>query len=436
MRYSICLFIKCALSVLSLIILFSGNAVATISFSPHFSTALSYSDNLDLIPENERHDYITTVSPGFDLIVTGRLSDLALSYTPSYATYLRFPENNTLRHNASLSASRQMSRTSRLELSHAYLYTEDPLEYQEYREEPISEIDSTVRQGRQTYTSNSTELGYVNEFGAEDSVALRYAYNALEHSNPADEDSETHRPSLGFTWWPVQSQYGTETELSYIRRYFDDSEDYNDAAASFRLIRRLNPHLEYYFEYTHELTEYVGGSADYQVYSPVVGFSWDEYVNSSISGSFGYFFQDSDGSESESGAVGSVETTYRWANLHSISFSGSVGYDRADTGAENLGFNTFYNVAGGLDYQLARLLAANFSVSFRRSIYTEEEPDREDSLLSSRIGLSYQMLPWAALSVSYEFRDLDSTQNENDYTENRAFISITMSPRQPVRLSR
>ncbi|MEZ4578635.1 MAG: hypothetical protein R2875_11660 [Desulfobacterales bacterium] len=69
-------------------------------------------------------------------------------------------------------------------------------------------------------------------------------------------------------------------------------ENYNDISGRLRLIRRITPHFEVYAEYTHELTDYVSETLDYQVFSPVVGFSWDEYIDYSSSRQFWLFFQE------------------------------------------------------------------------------------------------------------------------------------------------
>jgi hypothetical protein len=412
---------------------FAAGANARVTMYPYISAGATYTDNRDVDAEEEEEDYITTISPGVDVTVTGRSGDLTLSYAPTYAAYLRFPEDNTLRHAATVAATRQMTGTTRLEFANDYLYTEDPLED---TAEPISEVDTTVRRGRETYSANTTELGVVSQFGPEDSLALRYAYYFLENSDPFVEDRDHHRPSITLTYWPKPNQYGTETEVSYTRRYFDETEDYNDVMGRFRLIRRLGPHFDVYAEYTHELTEYMEGGTDYQVYSPVVGFTWSEYANTTFSASFGYFFQDNDDADSESAPVGTIETIYAWDERHSVSLSGAAGYEQADAGAEVLGFSQFYSVTGVLDYQLARRLVSSFSAGYERNVYTDEDPDREDSLWRISGGLTWQPLSWMAVDAGYAYRTLESNIDVNDYTENRVFFNVTLTPRQPAVLSR
>jgi len=421
-----------ALILFSLIFL-NNTAFAAVTFHPGVSAGTTYTDNIDLTPENEEHDFITEVSPVINISMAGRLSSLSLVYAPTYANYLRFPEYNTLRHNADFSTSRQITRTTELEFTNAYLYTEEPF-YD--TEEPITEVETTVRQGREPYFTNTAVFTAINQFGPEDSIEFGYEYYILKNRGGDIEDRDQHSPSMIFNYWLIPNRLGTESEISYTKRAFDVSEDYNDISARLRFTRRFSPHLDVYAEYTHEFTNYVAEGEDYQVYSPAVGFVWDEYFNSSLSGSFGYFFQDNDFGEDENGAVGTIQTTYAWQRGTNFSVSGSAGYDRAATGAENLGFNTFYGVTSRFTHPVSRRLTTYFTIDYRRNIYMELEPEREDGIVRASANLTYQILSWMFIEANYTFRDLDSDIDENDYTENQAMITVTLTPRQPVMLSR
>jgi len=415
-----------------LIVFLSYNAAAVVTFDPRISLGNMYTDNIDLTADDEEDDFITTLGPSINLSMADRYSSLSFFYSPSYASYLRFPENNTFRHNASLDLSKQITRTTRFELSNSYLYTEDPVSD---IEDSDYDTDTTVRQGREPYTTNTATLGVINEFGPENSLALEYAYSFLNNEDETIEDNNHHHPSITMTYWPVPNRYGTESEISYTKRHFDDSENYNDVLGRFRLIRRLGPHFEVYAEYTQELTDYVSEGEDYKVYSPLVGFAWDEYIDYSLAASFGYFFRENDYSGSDSGPLGTIEGRYTWEQGASVLISGNVGYDRASGGAENLGFNPFYDVEGSVDYPLTRYLNTNLFAGYRWNIYTDESPDRDDAIWRTGAGLIFQALPWMVVQMNYSFRKLNSNIETEDYVENRAEITITLNPRQPLQLT-
>ncbi len=426
MKHRICHVIKYAIGIILLVGFLNNSAIAAVTFNPRISVGNTFADNLNLTADNEECDYITTLSPGIDVSITGHLNTLSLSYTPSYASYLQFPENNTLRHNALIDISRQITRTTQLEFSNSYLYTEDP----------ISDIDTTYRQGRNPYTTNTAALSVNNQFGLEDSIALGYEYYSLNNTDATIEDNDYHHPSVTMNYWPVANRYGTESEVGYTKRHFDDSEDYNDIHCRLRLLRRFGPHFDVYAEYTQELTDYVSEGEDYKVYSPLIGFVWDESINYSLSASFGYFFRENDHSGSDSGPLGTIESRYTWEQGTSISISGVAGYDRASGGAENLGFNPFYDVSGIIAYPLSSRFQSNLFAGYRWNIYTDEIPDRDDTIWRTGAGLTYQVLPWMIVEMNYIFRKFDSNIDTEDYVENRAEFTVTLTPRQPVMLSR
>ncbi|MFW5901644.1 MAG: outer membrane beta-barrel protein, partial [Thermodesulfobacteriota bacterium] len=296
-----------ASAILLLIALSCSSAAAAVTFYPRLSVETSYTDNVDLVPDNEEHDFITTISPGFDLGLTGRKHEATLSYTPSWALYSRFSENNEMRHNASLAAMQEITRSTRVELSNDYVYTEDPA-YD--TGDPLSEVDTTVRRDREPYQSNSTDVSLIHQFGPEDSIELGYRYYFLKNDDPRYEDSDNQEPRLRITYWPVTNRYGIETEVSYTERSFDDSEDYDDTYSRLRLIHRVSRHLDVYLEYAQEWTNYVDDGVDYKVYNPLAGFTWAASANFSLNGSLGYFVQENDNDEDESGLSGSLETVY------------------------------------------------------------------------------------------------------------------------------
>ncbi|MFO7840218.1 MAG: outer membrane beta-barrel protein [Desulfosalsimonadaceae bacterium] len=432
----------------ALIFVFSaGSAAAVVTFHPHLSTQTVYTDNVDLTPFDEEHDFITTISPGMDLHMQERLSEATLSYTPSYSIYSRFSDYDSMRHDASLTAMREIARNTRLEFSNNYLYTEDPVQGPLYGlEDPAADIDTTVRRGRESYEKNRAELSLINQFGTEDTIEIGYEYFTMDNDDESVEDRDYHRPSMIITYWPLPERLGTETEISYTSCDFDDSgdfyasDDYDEIYARFRLTRRFGPHLDIYAEYGHDVTDYdeegEGASEDYQVYTPALGFVWESSPNSSVSGNFGYFFQDNDEGENESGPKGTLEASYSWSQYQTFSLIGTAGYDQTDEEAENLGFREYYSLAGILDYRLSQSLVGNFSVGYYNNTYTSREPEREDDLWRASAGLAYQMLSWMVVELDYTFRDLSSDFDLNEYTENRAMLKFTFAPRTPLLLKR
>lgn len=406
-------------------LLMTARAAATIQFTPGLTISSTFTDNASLTPEDEEYDYITTLNPGVDLSMYERNSALTISYNPTYASYTRFPENNILRHSAAVGAWGKITDNTRIELGNRYLYTEDP----------ISDTDFTVRQGREPYQTNTASFGILNQFGKNDSIALRYEYYLIDNEDPSLENKEYYRPSLLLMYWMSPSRYALEWECKYTRNDLEISEDFDDVMNKLRLIKRFGRQFEGYIAYSHVDTVFMAGGDDYQVHSSLVGFDWKEQANSSLGASFGYFFRDTEAGDDDTGIVGSIESAYSWDEGSAIAVSGKVGYDIASYGAENLGFSPFYHMSGSVSQQLGKRLSGSIGTGYRRNIYMDQAPEREDTIWRSNAGLVYQALPWMAVRLEYVFRKLYSDDTANNYVENRGILSVSLKPEREVRLN-
>ena len=399
-------------------------AAADITVRPHISTGIAYDDNIFLEASNKEHDVSTVVNPGVDLNLTGQKAKLVISYNPTYSAYTRFPENNFWSHSAVADGWADITSNVRLEVKDAFLRTEDP----------ISETESTLRRGREPYSTNTAGIGMINRLGANAVFELRYEHHVLKNDDPAVEDNSYQRPKASMTYWFSPNRYAVELEGSYTTSDFDVSEDFEDLSARFRLTKRFGRKFDTYIEYTHEYTDFLDNGEDYEVYSPLVGFSWQEQKNTRFAASFGYFYRNNEISDDNNGIVGALETLYSWSEDSSVTVNGDVGYDRAAYGSQNLGFNPFYSVEGSISHALSRRLIGSAFAGYRFNLYIDEDPDRDDVILRGGFGLAYQPLPWMTFRLDYLYQNVDSSVNTDDYTDNRGILSVTLAPRQAVKL--
>ena len=404
---------------------------AEILITPGLSLGHTYTDNLYLTEENEEYDYITTVTPAVDISLTGRRCDLTLGYAPSYAFYDRFPENDTLRHEAEMTATLDITSRTRLEGSDFFLHTETPVAEYHFM---IEETETTLRRGRDTYHTNTAAIDLIHDFGPENQVDLGFEHYFLDNNDPALDDSEYHRPFLRCNYWPSPNRVGIEWEARYTRHFFDQAENYEDTTGRLRLIRRFGPHVDVYGEYTHEWTNYAAEGTDYQIYSPLLGLTWHTSSHTTLTATAGAFIMENEEEERESGPTGSLTIEYAWPGGSSLTISGLSGYDRAYTGDENLGFYEFHRASVLLLIRLTRNLTAEGSGEYLEAIYTEVEPEREDILWRTGLGLTYLAFDWMSLAAHYHFRQLDSDLDFNDYTENRGVCTISLMLPRPWRL--
>ncbi len=411
------------------------------TFTPQITVSEEYTDNLFNSESNEKDDLITTISPRFSAELSGKYGGAELSYAPGAVFYDKYTEYNTWRHNVALTGWKEIARNTRLEFRDSFMRTEDPdgmgedIVDGDGDEEPLIEADRTVRKGREPYYTNAAGLTLSHQFGADDSVYLGYLYGILRNEDPEEEDNDRHTLSTGIAY-RFTPHIGIDTNVSYTRGLFSgDSDDTDEWQGSIRLTRSFSRNFDGFVQYAHTYFDYKGDDEDYQVYDSSVGIDYVFSEDAHLSLSLGYFIQDREVSEDETGLSINGVLGKTWTfRRGSINLTGSTGYDSAEFGAENLGFTIYQQAGCRSEYGFTRQLRGNIYGSYRRDKYVNTEDDRKDRTRNLGAGLTFQPERWVALRLDYSYSVIDSTENENGSRENRVFLSVTLSLSRPFRV--
>jgi putative beta-barrel porin BBP2 len=415
------------MAAMSILFLTASHAVGyQATFTPSISISEEYTDNMDLTNNDEEYEYITSISPGFSFQVFEKTYGASLFYSPSYVHYDRFPENNTWRQNASFSGWSDLSKHTKLTISDTFVRTEDP----------ASEEDRTIRRSREPYYTNSSSVGLDHKISKSDSIALRYLYSFLENTDPEIEDNERHSPSITYSH-KFSPYLALDTNVSYNRGQFETTDDFDNWNGSLTLANKFTKYLSGSIRYSHTIMDYRGDTEDYKIYDPSIGINYTITEDTFLSLNVGYFIQDRENSDDESGLTltGSLGKTWEFKR-GSINATGSSGYEESYFGSENLGFNRYYEAQASANYRLTKSLTGNIFGSFRRNKYVNQDDNRTDKLKNAGAGLTFNPITirWLHLSLNYSYNTVDSTEKENEYDENRVLLSITLSPPNPIPL--
>ncbi|MBL0732757.1 MAG: outer membrane beta-barrel protein [Desulfosarcina sp.] len=410
-------------------------------FTPRISVSEEYSDNIYLSSRFKEHDYLTSITPGFTLDFPGQRGGATISYDPSFVFYKKETDNNTIRQSAQFSLWNNLWKNTRLEFNNSYLRTEDPLEDEDFfleTGESLRDPDHTVRQSREPYYINTASLNLTHQFGAADFFRMGYVFGLRQNDNPTEDDNKSHSPSIGLTYWFLPDM-AVETNLAYTKAEYSGSDDPSDDSkewkAGFKLIKRFSRHLEGFINYNHTIMDYKGDEEDYQVFDPSIGINYAISDDTRLNIGIGYFIQNRENSDGDSGLslTGDLGKTWDFKR-GSIDLTGVIGYDEANLGAENLGFEKYYQVKGSAEYSFTQRLSANINYSFRRDKYVDTDENRIDR--TSRFGTGFRYAPtrWMFFSLDYSYNTVTSTDREDEYDENRVIFSISLSPKKPWRL--
>lgn len=408
------------------------------TFTPRVSVTEQYTSNVFLTEDDEEDDWLTITSLGFTTQLLGKNSGLDLSYNPSYAYYREFDENNAWRHAARLRSWSQFTKNSRIEIGDDFLRSEDSLDSDEIdlirSEDPLLELDPTIRRGRNTYIRNVARGQYTYSFGAENDFYVGYINRLEDNSEDDEEDSMEHNPYSGFNYW-FNPLNGLEGRADYTYGDYDVSDDFDDYAGMLRYNHRINRQLTGFVQYDHVYRDFDGTTSDYMVYEPSVGITYDIERDINLLVRAGFFYQDPDEGDNVSGFSGEARLLKLWSKA-SLEVAAEGGYDRTDsTSSENLGFEKYYQGSVYSTYQFTRLIGGDVNAIYRNTIYEDTVDDREDNLFIGGAGLSLQALDWMFFRVGYSFRHLDSDLDGDSYDEHRGQITITLQPPRPYRWS-
>jgi uncharacterized protein (PEP-CTERM system associated) len=270
--------------VFSIIALFFTTSFADAlqyTFHPRVSATEEYTSNVFLSGNDEKDDWITTVSAGFTAAAIGKTGGLEVSYDPAYTKYLDFDENDTWRHAAELQGWSDLSRRTRFEIRNSFLRTEDPLEEEDIlalREgQVVQEGDTTVRQGRQTYYRNTASTRISHQLGQDDLIYAGFLYSFLRNNDSQEEDNDRYQPAVGLNYW-FGPKFGIESNATYTKGNFDQDKefvgegtsDFENWAGTIRGIRRINIRSSVFAQHNQIYRDFEENNADdndYLVYA-------------------------------------------------------------------------------------------------------------------------------------------------------------------------
>jgi hypothetical protein len=428
---------------------------AQATFAPRLSVTGEYTDNVFLdTPDNEEEDYIVTTSIGFTAGLIGKKGNLSLSYDPAYAWYDEFDENNGWRHVANLLGEWNFTKYTRFNFSDNFLYTEDPLSGEEIDilrgEIPPPQGDTTRREGRDPYTRNRAFARLNHIFGREDQAYLEYAHTLLNNENDIDnEDSQTHDGATGITLWFAQ-KWGTDWRFAYTRALFDQDEtfigdpssDYDRWSGYARLMYRFSRTLDGFIRYDHTYLDYDDEDEfDYNTYNPSIGIDYSIEEDIQFIASVGYLsrkfkealVQDVQEDLGRGEGVTFTADLIKTLRRGSYRIYAAGGYDQTVNTNQNLGFTRYYMGGYTVNYEIFRRFTGDSYGLYRRNEYEDEIPQRDDDVYRFGVGLSYKPTQWMSMRLGYRYSETDSSDDADDYAENRGTLTFNFFTEQPYR---
>ena len=413
---------KACITSLALLLLLAQPCFAQYYFElvPGISLGEEYDDNIDLESTDEKSDYITTVSPSLSLSLLSEHTGLELFYEPTFVWYCKEDYNNTVRHSATLTFGQDLTQYLRLDLTNAYLKSEEPME----------ENVQGVRHTRNPYQRNDASASLSYLFGPENELTVGFRHYLLENEDPAVDDGTISTPFATVAYlFNAKNGLAFEYEFADARFSRDDGlpeeDDYTGNRAGITYIYRFTPHATgaLGYNFTNFAFDGPNDTENFKVHEGRIGYEQAFAHDLSVSAAGGYFLQDNEQTDNVTGPTYevSVEKTF---DRGSFTIGGSGGWDVDYLEPESRGFTRYLGVETSLEYQLLEPLNGHVRWSYRRD---KDQDDREWETWRRNCGQTWIFLRWFSLSLDYTYDNRDDDDWDDCYSVHRVTLMLTAS---------
>ncbi len=401
-----------------------------IRITPKVSIQEEYDDNIFLTGENPDSDWITTISPGFEIDVESGKNGLELDYTFGWVKYLHSTSNDNIRHSGRLKFWQKLAEHLKFNLEDRYLKSDDIFD------EDLSPIlpSQRVAKNRSRYQRNDASASLEYDFGPRSKFIAGYLYNILDNDDPNQEDVTEKGPFAGVSHW-----FDNKNSVDFTYRFAEY--DYTQKGVS-----EARPNIEVQdigFVYSHRFSERVKPYLTYRFYQQNFMGVEESYWIHNFGAGLGYAFSQKTSFDIYLGGfypAGKTTATpgmtakallKRDFERGSISLGADTGWDTGFTEVIPRGFTRYYGGLGRIDYQLSENLDAYAGADYRQNRYQDDDLDiiggddpADDRTLTGRFGLNYRFYRWFSLDVSYTYRQRFSDDPTYEFVDNRFLVKF------------
>ena len=399
-----------------------------VKITPKISIREEYDDNIFLVKENTDADWITTVSPGFEIDIESDKNGLELDYTFGWVRYYNNTSNDNMRHSGRLKFWQKLTEHLKLNIEDRYLKSDDIFD------EDLSPTlpSQRVANNRSRYQRNDATANLEYDFGPRSRFTTGYVYNILDNEDPNLEDMTEKGPFVGLSHW-----FDNKNSIDFDYRFAEY--EYTQKGIS-----EARPNIEVQetgFIYSHRFSERVKPFLSYRIYHQnFMGIEKSYWIHN-FGGGIGYAFSQKTSFDIFLGGYyPSGDTTTdpgmtftallkRDFRRGSFSLGADTGWDTGFTEVIPRGFTRYYGGLAQFDYQIMEKLGVYADTSYRQNRYPSDELDiiggydpSDDKTYTGRCGLNYRFYQWFSLDLSYTYRQRFSDDPDNEFVDNRFML--------------
>ncbi len=347
-----------------------------------------YTDNAFLTANNEKEDFLSIFSPSLALQLPMRRHELQLEYRIDVIRRGTYERYDTEDHYAQALANLRFGRGLTLKLGDTFLRTATPPDF----------LGDTLDE----FNFNASTVQATYEFGTRYRLQADYTYSVKDYDRSAAE-----------------------------------IDNFREHAASTTLYYRFLPKtwalVEYYFSRVDN-NDKGGPSTDNDNHRVWAGLSWEPTAKIRGTAKGGYIERDYDRGISSRDSFGmQAAVQYSLTNRTTFDLSASREIIQTEFTREEQFYGVDYYRTGGTLVLRQKMASKIYGVA-EGSFFTDDYNSkgvigkkREDDRVSVGLGLEYHLRNSMALIFKYLYIDNDSNVASEDYTENQAFVSLSLA---------
>jgi len=348
---------------------------------PFLSLQETYSDNIYLVPDNKKHDFITTIMPGVQFKLPIRRHALFLTGTATINRYADNHSENTTDWNLSGAGVFNFGSRINLKVSDSYLSGHEPRSQ-----------------------SATAELEQFKNNNAAASLTYILADISKLQLDYANED------------WKFKNNLFRSRNENIVSAY-----------AYYRMMPKTSLFTEYEFKNVY-FTEKQGSDLDNNIHSALLGVTWElsEQSKGTVKGGYLYKVFDDTTRKNVSTFAASLDISHHFSDYNSVKLVGA----RAVNESSLLG--TRYSISTGLTGEFTHKFVDRFSVGFKGSISEEVFSDiapgdsvkRSDQVYLAGAKAMYSFRRWLESTLEYYWRQKNSNIDIYDSKENNISLAL------------
>ncbi len=382
-----------------------------------------YDDNISLSSTDPQADFITTVSPGGDLLLESKTGRLFLDYHLNANFFAENPVLNYLGHQGNLNLQQALSRYLTFRMRDTFVRSDSPREVSAPDVAPDVPAPTEFLLGtnlqRNPYMRNMFNPTLEYHYGQDDFLRLGYRNELYVRELEASRDIRDTF-SLGVDHW-FGPQYGLLFTLDYVRTHFQTSSDFDGQDISLTPTMRLDPLTRLFVQMGLSNRDFHDETTNYRIFRGSVGVehSFSTLISGRLRG--GYFLLVPAEGATDGGLDGELSVTARWLHVQGSAYV-RTGAMESFLDAENLGFSKFWSFGAAGRYQVAQKITLTLDASYN----INEFPSGESrNTWQVRVGGSAALFDWLTGSLDLFHQEQLPGEEGGGYKDNQVTFRLT-----------